>query len=127
VNKKMAKAEEQLLRRSPLYDAQSALGAGFDVVYGWEMAEWYSGFDAEHLAVRANAGLLDLSYHGAIRISGGEATQFLNGLVTNNVKSLAKGGNARSLLDRSRESYGALQGLQSGRCIPCRQRSSNTR
>ena len=92
----MAEAEEQLLRRSPLHDAQKTLGASFDKVFGWEMAESYSGPAAEHLAVRAHAGLIDLSYRGAIEVSGGEATQFLNGLVTNNVKSLAKGNGMRA-------------------------------
>src|SRR5215208_5597397 len=37
------------------------------------------------------AGLIDLSAaHGRIRVSGSEATMFLNGLVTNDVKSLAQ-------------------------------------
>lgn len=92
----MAEAEEQLLKRSPLNDAQRALGASFDRIYAWEIAESYSDPALEHFAVRANAGLIDLSYRGAIKIWGGEATQFLNGLVTNNVKSLVKGKGMRA-------------------------------
>jgi len=43
-------------------------------------------------AVRdGGAGLIDLSERGRIRVSGSEATMFLNGLVTNDVKSLAEG------------------------------------
>ena len=42
-------------------------------------------------AVRdGGAGLIDLSERGLIRVSGSEATMFLNGLVTNDMKSLAE-------------------------------------
>jgi folate-binding protein YgfZ len=47
---------------------------------------------AEYRAVReGGAGLIDLSAsRGRIRVSGSEATTFLNGLVTNDMKSLAQ-------------------------------------
>jgi folate-binding protein YgfZ len=46
---------------------------------------------AEYTAVRdGGTGLIDLSERGRIRVSGSEATMFLNGLVTNDVKSLAE-------------------------------------
>jgi folate-binding protein YgfZ len=45
----------------------------------------------DYTAVRdGGAGLIDLSERGRIRVSGSEATMFLNGLVTNDVKSLAE-------------------------------------
>jgi folate-binding protein YgfZ len=45
----------------------------------------------DYTAVRdGGVGLIDLSERGRIRISGSEATMFLNGLVTNDVKSLAE-------------------------------------
>src|ERR1041385_2366611 len=46
---------------------------------------------AEYTAVRdGGAGLIELSERGRIRVSGSEATMFLNGLVTNDVKSLGE-------------------------------------
>ena len=46
---------------------------------------------AGYEAVRnGGAGLIDLSERGLIRVSGSEATMFLNGLVTNDVKTLAE-------------------------------------
>ena len=46
---------------------------------------------AEYTAVRdGGAGLIDLSERGRIRVNGSEATMFLNGLVTNDMKSLAE-------------------------------------
>ena len=48
---------------------------------------------AEYDAVRGGvgAGLFDLSARGRIEVAGAEAVQFLNGLVTNDVKALAPG------------------------------------
>ena len=46
--------------------------------------------NAGYEAVReAGAGLIDLSSRGRIRISGSEAVMFLNGLITNDMKTLA--------------------------------------
>jgi len=46
---------------------------------------------AGYEAVRdGGSGLIDLAERGRIRVSGSEATMFLNGLVTNDVKSLAE-------------------------------------
>lgn len=46
---------------------------------------------SEYAAVRERgAGLIDLSDRGRIRVSGSEATMFLNGLITNDMKTLAE-------------------------------------
>lgn len=46
---------------------------------------------AEYEAIRdGGAGLIDLSERGRIRVSGSEATMFLNGLITNDMKTLAE-------------------------------------
>lgn len=42
-----------------------------------------------HLRSIDGAGILQFSNHGLIEVSGGEAVQFLNGLITNDVKKLA--------------------------------------
>jgi len=45
--------------------------------------------DVEYSAVRTSgAGLIDLSDRGRIRVSGSEAIMFLNGLITNDMKTL---------------------------------------
>ena len=46
---------------------------------------------SEYEAVRdGGAGLIDLSERGRIRVTGSEATMFLNGLITNDMKTLAE-------------------------------------
>lgn len=53
------------------------------------MAESIS--NPEYAAVRdGGAGLIDLSSRGRILVSGSEAVMFLNGLITNDIKSLAR-------------------------------------
>jgi folate-binding protein YgfZ len=51
------------------------------------MKEMISAYSAVR---EGGAGLIDLSSRGRIRVSGSEATMFLNGLITNDVKSLAE-------------------------------------
>lgn len=92
----MSEASEQMPKVSILCEYQRELGARFGLSYGWGMAQSYSGVSDEHRAVRVNAGLIDLSYFGAIKVWGSEAVQFLNGLVTNDVKSLAAGTGMRA-------------------------------
>jgi aminomethyltransferase len=58
---------------------------------GWSMPESYGDPALEYAAVReTGAGLLDLSDRGRVLVSGTEAIQFLNGLITNDMKTLAE-------------------------------------
>jgi folate-binding protein YgfZ len=77
--------------RTALYSSQKALDAKFDCFFGWEMAASYTEPAEEHDHVRERVGLIDLSSHGAILVGGKESVQFLNGLVTNDVKTLTAG------------------------------------
>ena len=51
------------------------------------MKEMISAYSAVR---EGGAGLIDLSSRGRIRVSGSEATMFLNGLITNDMKTLAE-------------------------------------
>ncbi len=46
---------------------------------------------SDYQAMRSGVGLIDLSGNGKLRLSGTNAVQFLNGLVSNDVKSLQPG------------------------------------
>src|SRR5215475_6419840 len=87
----MTEASQAPTSRTPLYEAHNAAGAAFGNWLGWEMPTRFSDFDQEYSAVRGSAGLIDLSYTGVVRIGGSEAPQFLNGLITNDVKTLSRG------------------------------------
>ncbi|HVF51266.1 MAG TPA: aminomethyltransferase family protein [Pyrinomonadaceae bacterium] len=73
--------------------AHRAGGATMSEREGWSVPAHYGDAAAEYDAVRggAGAGAFDLSARGRVEVSGAEAVQFLNGLITNDVKTLAEG------------------------------------
>ena len=89
----MSETVEQLSARSlPLAELHRRHGATFAERDGRLLPAHYGDAAAEYEAVRGGgAGLCDLSARGRIEVSGAEAVQFLNGLVTNDVKALAPG------------------------------------
>src|SRR5919112_5600840 len=83
---------ETTLRRSPLEGAQARAGAVFRDEDGRVVAAHYGDPGAEYEAVRGGgAGLFDLSGRGRVEVAGGEAVQFLNGMLTNDVARLEEG------------------------------------
>lgn len=63
--------------------------ATFLRVNGDEFAAGYGDAEAEYRRLRESVGLLDLSGRGRLCLLGGDRTRFLNGQVTNDVKTLA--------------------------------------
>lgn len=94
----MVDVHPQEVKRSVLYESQRNITAQFATNSGWEMADVYSDPLQEHGAVRSSGGLIDLSCFGSIKVYGGESVQFLNGLVTNNVKTLEAGKGMRAAI-----------------------------
>ena len=92
----MIDSATDVLKKTPLFEALKEHGARFAEFKGWEMAQSFAGSEGEHQQVRTAVGLLDLSYYGVIKVGGKEAVQFLNGLVTNDVKSLSNGKGMRA-------------------------------
>jgi len=89
-------AVENSVVESPLVEIQQQLGADFMVYGNWLMVSRFQDPTTEHLAVRQTVGLIDLSNYGSMKIWGSEAIQFLNGLVSNDVKTLAQGKGMRA-------------------------------
>ncbi|HJR06092.1 MAG TPA: aminomethyltransferase family protein [Pyrinomonadaceae bacterium] len=92
----MSEAVEQLTtRKLALEESHRQRGAIFAERDGWMLPANYGDARAEYEAVRgggaASAGLFDLSARARIEVSGAEAVQFLNGLITNDVKTLGAG------------------------------------
>src|SRR3984893_16598803 len=88
----MNEATEQLMTNAlALEKVHERLGASFRDEQGWRVPALYGDVKAEYAAVRdGGAGLIDLSSRGRIRVSGSEAIMFLNGLITNDMKTLAE-------------------------------------
>ncbi len=58
---------------------------------GYHLPVQYKGTTAEHLAVRKNVGLFDLSHMGELEVSGPGALDFLQKVTTNDVAALQPG------------------------------------
>jgi folate-binding protein YgfZ len=84
-------AETKIARMSPLMPAHQQHGAHFEERGGWLVPTFYSDARAEYAAVRGGgAGIIDLTPGGRIAVEGADAVQFLNGFVTNDIKSLGE-------------------------------------
>jgi aminomethyltransferase len=79
------------LRRTPLYDEHTRLGARLVPFAGWEMPLQYRGIVDEHRAVRTAAGLFDVSHMGQLELRGEHAAAVVDYLVTGDVASLPIG------------------------------------
>ena len=85
------------VRRTPFHEHLKSKGAVFGELAGWERANWFSNTGQsdeyryswkrqnwfensarEHMAVRENVGLYDMSTFGKIRVEGKDAESFLN-------------------------------------------------
>ena len=83
--------ETDSLFKSPLDPVHHQLGATMVERDGWVIPKSYGNATLEYAAVReGGAGLIDLSSRGRIRVQGTEAVMFLNGLITNDMKTLAE-------------------------------------
>ena len=55
---------------------------------GFHMPVSYAGITEEHIAVRTNMGIFDVSHMGEVEVKGKGATDFLQNLVANDVRVL---------------------------------------
>jgi folate-binding protein YgfZ len=70
-------------------------------------------FDAQYRQLREECGLLDRSARGKLIVSGGEAAEYLQGQLTNDVEALAPGeGQYAALLDRKGRLQADMQVLR---------------
>ncbi|MBT5312396.1 MAG: glycine cleavage system aminomethyltransferase GcvT, partial [Verrucomicrobia bacterium] len=86
------------MKRTPLFEIHTAIGARMVEFGGWEMPVLYSGISQEHLAVRQAAGLFDISHMGEFLFDGPDSLKFLNQLLTNNLAKLESGQGQYTLL-----------------------------
>ncbi len=77
--------------KTPFYRQHVDAGARIVDFAGFLMPVQYKGITLEHLAVRNNVGLFDLSHMGEFVVSGEDALAFLQKTTTNNVAALEVG------------------------------------
>jgi aminomethyltransferase len=92
----------QTLQRTPLHDRHVALGARMVPFAGWEMPVQYEGVIPEHKAVRADAGVFDVSHMGEFEVEGPRATELLQATLSNNLDKIGPGQAQYTLLTNER-------------------------
>ena len=87
----MSQALSGTLKKTPLNARHRSLGARMVEYGGWDMPVEDSGIVDEHQAVRARAGLFDVSHMGEIEIAGRDALQAVQHITSNDASRLAIG------------------------------------
>jgi aminomethyltransferase len=113
----MSSASDTALRRTSLYERHAAAGARLVPFSGWEMPVQYTGIRDEHLAVRRDVGVFDVSHMGEVQTCGPQATAFLQHVLSNDVRRIPEGGAQYSVL--CREDGGILDDLFTYRLADC--------
>ncbi|KJL32967.1 glycine cleavage system aminomethyltransferase GcvT [Microbacterium azadirachtae] len=85
-------------RYTPLRERHEALGASFTDFGGWQMPVRYTSDLAEHHAVRASAGIFDISHMAEFTIIGADAGEYLDYALAGRLSALAVGKAKYSLL-----------------------------
>ena len=108
----------QTLLRTPLFDRHVALGARMVPFAGWEMPVQYEGVIPEHMAVRTDTGVFDVSHMGELEVEGPRALELMQSTLSNDLARLADGDAQYTLL--TNESGGIVDDLIVYRLSPFR-------
>ncbi|TML62201.1 MAG: glycine cleavage system aminomethyltransferase GcvT [Actinobacteria bacterium] len=87
---------------TPLHDRHAALGARMVPFAGWEMPVQYEGVIPEHLAVRDDCGVFDVSHMGEFEVEGPRATALLQATLSNDLDKIGPGEAQYTLLTNER-------------------------
>lgn len=83
--------KEEQLKATSLYEFHKANKAHLVPFGGYSMPVWFTNALEEHNAVRSSAGLFDVGHMGTLEVSGPNAEEFLNLVMTNFVYLLKPG------------------------------------
>jgi aminomethyltransferase len=100
-----------------LHERHRAAGAKLVPFAGWEMPVQYVGIREEHLAVRNQVGVFDVSHMGQVEIRGPQSEAFLQRMLSNDLRHVPEGGAQYSVM--CREDGGVLDDLFTYRLAEC--------
>jgi aminomethyltransferase len=96
-NALVARSSRKMGKRSHLYQFHSEYGKMTNFA-GYDMPVWYTGIVEEHMAVRNNAGLFDVSHMGRVGVKGEDSMRFLDHILPTKVADKEPGRAFYSLL-----------------------------
>jgi folate-binding protein YgfZ len=80
-----------MVMRSPVHGTHEAFGARFFESEGWELPVHFGDPLREYESVRGGIGALDLCHTGKLAVTGKDRVRYLNGMLSNDIRSLAPG------------------------------------
>ncbi len=87
----MTETNPDQLKKTPFYKYHIENGAKMVPFAGYNMPVQFSGITQEHLAVRENVGLFDISHMGEFDITGPDALDFIQKMTVNDASELQEG------------------------------------
>jgi len=79
------------MKKTPFFEIHNQLGAKMSLFGGYQMPIHYSGVQQEHLAVRNNLGVFDISHMGEFLVEGPNAFDLLQFICSNDISKLMPG------------------------------------
>ncbi len=79
------------MKKTPFFEIHTRLGAKMSLFGGYQMPIQYSGVRQEHLAVRHNLGVFDVSHMGEFWVEGPHAFDLLQFICSNDISKLIPG------------------------------------
>jgi aminomethyltransferase len=79
------------MKRTPIYDEHIKLNAKMIDFSGWDMPLEYTKILDEHMAVRENVGIFDVSHMGDVIIEGPDSNEFVDYLFPTKASDLKEG------------------------------------
>ena len=79
------------MKKTPFFDIHTQFGAKISLFGGYQMPIQYSGVRQEHLAVRQNLGVFDVSHMGEFMVEGPHAFDLLQFICSNDISKLIPG------------------------------------
>lgn len=80
--------------KTALYDQHLSMGGKMVDFSGWDMPLHYGSQKEEHLKVRSDAGMFDVSHMTVVDVQGADAREYLRRLLANDVERLPTAGKA---------------------------------
>jgi len=81
-------SQNNLNKKTPLYEIHKSLGARIINFSGWLMPVQYESIIKEHEAVRSNAGIFDISHMGEFLLTGKDVIPYLQYIMINDLDLL---------------------------------------
>lgn len=79
------------MKKTPLNQIHENLGAKMVEFAGYQMPVQYFGVKEEHMAVRENVGVFDVSHMGQFKVTGSDSQALIQNLISNDVSKLKVG------------------------------------